>query len=155
MITFIGPAVDIVLIGAVLVVISRIISMKMGRKGGFREQMAKQKEMMAKQKRIKELMGKNDEKSRNELAKLQQEIMQETMAGMKQLFITMPIFLLAFGGMWTNYGETLITLPFNVPFLGTESGWYWWYLITYFSMTIIVGIAFRLGKMVKKDADKK
>ena len=69
----ISAGIDIAIIATVLVVASRILQSKMIDKKKMKEQ---RKEMKEKQAQIKELLGKDDEKSRQDAQQLQMEIMK-------------------------------------------------------------------------------
>ena len=167
--SLISPAIDIVLISAVLVAVSRVLEAKIGNKKKMKESQQRMKE---KQKQIKELAKRDDEKSKQEAQKLQQEMLQEmgeSMQGsMRYMMISMPIFLVVFLFLGAAYGSTTLEALFPLPkFSGffllnpltwipvdftTTTGWLKWYFFSYLIISIIVGIVWRA---VEKTRGKK
>ncbi len=169
----VDPVVGISVVAIILVVISRFLQRKMIDK---KKQKAAQARMKEKQAKIKELMKNEDEKSKNEMKQLQQEIfeeMNETMQGsMKYMIVSLPLFLGAWWLMGYFYGGQLFTTPFPVPkFEGffmfnpftwvptswvTASGYAKWYIINYFIVAIVLGIAMKIREkaMNKSPEDK-
>jgi uncharacterized membrane protein (DUF106 family) len=164
----ISAVVDISLVAVLLVVVSRLLQGRMIDKD---RQKAAQARMKEKQGRIKELMKNEDERSKNEMKQLQQEIfeeMNETMQGsMKYMIVSLPLFLAAWWLMGWLYGGQLFATPFAVPkfdgffFLNPftwipsgwvlESGYAKWYIVVYFIVAIVLGIAMKVReKIVKK-----
>lgn len=163
----ISPVVDISLVALVLVVVSRLLQ---GRMIDKEKQKEAQKRMKEKQGRIKELMKNGDEKSKNEMQRLQQEIfeeMNETMQGsMKYMVTSLPLFLGAWWVMGYFYGGLMFSTPFLVPkFEGffllnpftwiptgfvAETGYAKWYIISYFIFAIVLGIALKVREKLSK-----
>jgi uncharacterized membrane protein (DUF106 family) len=56
---------------------------------------------------------------------------------MKPMFISLIIFGLAFLWLAAEYGELMIPLPVNLPFLGNQFNWFWWYLVIVLPTNII------------------
>ncbi|MEM4256968.1 MAG: EMC3/TMCO1 family protein, partial [Candidatus Diapherotrites archaeon] len=108
----VNPMVDIAIISSVLALLSSIIQNKVMNK---KQMKADQEKLKEKNKRMRELMTKNDEKSKNELESLQNEvleIMQKMMQGtLKFTMISMVFFLPAFWLLSSLYGEAVIGLP--------------------------------------------
>jgi len=129
--------------------------------------------MKEKQAKIKELMKKDDEKSKKEMDGLQKEMfeeMNETMQGsMRYMMFSLPVFFGAFFVMGQFYGGLLFEAPFLVPkfehffFLNPltwipvgwsiETGWLKWYFITYLITSIAIGIAMKIrGKLTEHES---
>ncbi len=163
---FVSPLIDISLISVALVVASKFLQSKLVDKD---RQKAAQQRMKDKQKRIKELMGKQDEKSKREVAKLQKELfeeMGESMQGtMRYMMFSLPLFFGAFFLLGMFYGGLTFETPFPVPkfegfFLlnplswipvgwSLTTGWLKWYFITYLITLIILSIVLKVLKKMK------
>tara|TARA_Y100000310_G_C20703821_1_gene832730 strand:+ start:8895 stop:9386 length:492 start_codon:yes stop_codon:yes gene_type:complete len=157
--------IDIAVISLVLVILSQIIQKKFGNRDEMKE---KQKLIKEKQAQMKELMGKEDQKSKNDLETLEKEMMQhmqEMMGGtMKIMKYSLVIFLPAFAILGFFYGEAIIDLPFEIPWLangfdlfnlGTwgidlyeQTNWYGWYFLVYLGITIVMNIGKKLLKKI-------
>lgn len=156
---FLGNAMlEIALVSTAMVAISQILQRKLMDKKGMKEGQAKIKE---KQKRMKELLGKEDHKSKEESERLQGEmleIMNKTMQGtMKHMLVSFPIFILVYWALGAAYSGTLIDLPVAVPVIHRNfsfeitSGisWLWWYIYTSFSISIAFSIVLKIIKKVR------
>ncbi len=159
---FISPAIDISLITLALVVVSRFLQSKLVNK---EKQKAAQQRMKEKQKRIKELIASNDERSKNEAAALQREIfaeMGESMQGsMRYMMVSLPFFLVVFAALGFFYGGLYFDALFPIPKfegwlpvgLTTKTGWFKWYFFTYLIASIVLGIVLKIW--VKAREEKK
>src|SRR3989344_7392983 len=125
-----------------------------------------QEEIKAKQAKMKELVKKDDAKSKNELEALEKEmfeIMQKMMSGSyKVMLASMVVFLPALWFLGTFYDKAVIDMPVALPWLsngfdlfniGTwgiemyaQTSWYGWYFVCY----IIIAIAFSIAMKIKK-----
>lgn len=135
----ISPQVDIAMIAIGLSIVSQIIQRKVVNRG---EMKRKQAEMKGKQNRIKELMKRNDTKSKNELQVLEREMMEamSTMmkGSMKMMVYSMILFIPTLWFLSSSYGNEVIPLPISIPWFGTESliqlynetNWIGWYVLT-------------------------
>jgi len=161
----ISNMVDITLISLGLVIVSQIIQNKFVNRDAMKAQQA---EIKVKQARMKELTGKEDQKSKNEQEALQKEMfesMQKMMAGSTKVMIySMVIFLPAFAILGFFYGEVIIDLPINLPWLsdgfdlfntGTwgiqfyeQTNWFGWYFVSYLALTILITIGKKLAKKI-------
>ncbi|MEM4261730.1 MAG: EMC3/TMCO1 family protein [Candidatus Diapherotrites archaeon] len=152
----VNPMVDIAIISSVLALLSSIIQNKVMNK---KQMKADQEKLKEKNKRMRELMTKNDEKSKNELESLQNEvleIMQKMMQGtLKFTMISMVFFLPAFWLLSSLYGEAVIGLPFPVPWFGNfdlfnistwnnliilydKTNYLGWYILIYLVFSLII-----------------
>ncbi|MFH1390691.1 MAG: EMC3/TMCO1 family protein [Candidatus Diapherotrites archaeon] len=159
----ISTMIDIALISLVLVTLSQIIQKKFGNRDEMKKKQVLIKE---KQSQMKELMGKEDQKSRNKLEALEKEMMQhmqEMMGGtMKVMKYSVVIFIPAFAILGFFYGDAIIDLPFAIPWLangfdlfnlGTwgidfyeQTNWYGWYILVYLGITIVMNVGEKLLK---------
>jgi len=165
---FIDPILEIGLIALAVVVVSKFLQSRMIDKKKQKEAQANMKE---KQVKIKELMKAGDEKSKNEMDRLQKEMFEDmnaTMQGtMKYMIFSMPLFFGAFFVLGFLYGGMLIEAPFVLPkfqgffFLnpftwvpvgwGTETGWLKWYFIIYLIASIAISIALKAREKFIKE----
>ncbi len=156
---FLGNAMlEIALVSIAMVAISQILQRKLMDKKGMKEGQGKIKE---KQKRMKELLGKEDQKSKEETERLQGEmleIMNKTMKGtMKHMLVSFPIFILVFWALSATYSGTLVELPVAVPVIHrnfsfeitSSISWLWWYIYTSFSISIAFNIVLKIIKKVR------
>jgi uncharacterized membrane protein (DUF106 family) len=107
-------------------------------------------------------MNNNDEKSKQEVQRLQQQMMQkmsETMSGsMKVMMASMVIFLPAFAILGMFYGDVVIPLPIPIPWLGSnsfielyhETNWIGWYVLASLVTSIVLQIILKLAERVSK-----
>lgn len=163
----ITAAVDIVLVAAGIVIVSKLLQNKLIDK---EKQKASQKNMKEKQAKIKELMKNTDEKSKREMERLQTEMLQEmneTMQGsMRYMMFSLPIFFGVWFVLGYFYGGMIIEAPFLVPkFNGffmfnpfswvpvdwnMQSGWLKWYFISYLLISIGLGIVLKIREIAFK-----
>ncbi len=61
-----------------------------------------------------------------ELLKVSQ---QQLKLSMKPMLLTTLIFFTAFVWLSRAYADLQIAIPFTLPFIGSQFGWFWWYLI--------------------------
>ncbi len=159
----VSPIVDIAVISVGLAAASQFIQDKYVDRDAMKKQ---QQEMKDRQKRMKELMQKQDPKSKNELESMEKEMlesMQKMMSGsMKVMMWSLVIFLPALAILGFFYGEAIIQLPIPLPWLsvgfdlfniGTwgimiynETNWFGWYFVAY----LAVAILFNVGKKLMK-----
>ena len=168
----ISPMVDIVGISLALSIVSQIVQKKFMN----RDEMKKHQESMKeKNKRMKELIGKDDHKSKNELEALEKEMlesMQKMMNGsMKVMIASSVVFLPAYWLLGHFYGTAVIDLPIPIPWfvqgfnlfdtatwkgiieIYHQTNWLGWYLLTYllFSMAMNAIVDFIKKKGVVKN----
>ena len=124
------PAMDIALIAIVFGIFSFTVNRKLIDQKAMK---ASQKDMGEKRKKAMELMKKNDEKSKKEADKLNQEMMEattKTLGGtLKAMVVVLVVFFPIYWLINASYSDQIIALPFNVPFLGTETKWFWWWVV--------------------------
>lgn len=161
-----GPMVEIAGISLVLAIVSQIIQNKFMDKEAMKKH---QENMKVKQKRMKELMGKEDQKSKNELEALEKELMesmQKMMEGStRTMMFSLVIFLPAYWLLGHFYEKTTINLPIPIPWLAEgfdlfnfstwgikiyeQTNWLGWYFLTYLIISMIAGSAFSYLKKMK------
>lgn len=158
------PAVSIALTTVALVIISKILQWKFLDK----EKMNSQRRMIKeKQDKAKELLKEGDHK-KNEVDKLQTEILELTMemmqASNKMMFVSLPIFLLVFFVLGFVYGEQLLVSLLPLPKTGwwngipipnlfewrIEAGYRTIYIYYYLYISIVVGIFTKIYEQIKK-----
>jgi uncharacterized membrane protein (DUF106 family) len=152
------PQIEIIAISGLLAVVSKIIQIKFIDKKKLKENQMKMKEN---QKLMKDLAGKEDPKSKNELERLEKEFMQtanETMkSSFRQMAFTTPIFLGAFWFLGATYSEQAFGLPVPIPWLGengielfSETNWLGLYFLSYLIITIILTAVIKIAENVRK-----
>lgn len=151
----VSPIADIALYAFVLALVSQWLQYKFfDRKG----QMARQKEMKEKQQEMNELMKKGDAISQKKAEEIQKEMMQllgKSMEGMpKQMIISMAVFLPPFAAIGYLYGETIVSLPFSIPWFNgqglywvTTTNWVGWYVLC--SLVFALILSALIGKWDK------
>lgn len=152
---FINAQIDIVLIAVVLSIISQVMSRKLVDR---KKMKAQQAEMKEKNKRIKELTAKGDEKSKAEAMRMQQEMLSEmgaTMKGsMRLLMFSMVVYLPMFAVIRWLYADAVIPLPVPIPWFGSESlielynetNWIGWYILCSLVFSLIGNVLFKLAE---------
>lgn len=118
-------------------------------------EMKKLKDKMAKfQEKTKDAKKKNDTKQLNKVSKEMMGLQSTMMSkSMKPMMYTMVPIILIFGWLrqytdLQNFVEAqgyLVTLPFEMPFFGTELGWFGWYILCSFPASSL------LKKVLKMD----
>ena len=145
------PAMDIALIAILFGLFSFIVNRKLIDQKAMK---ATQKEMGEKRKKAMELMKKNDEKSKKEADKLNQEMMEattKTMGGtLKAMAVVMIVFFPLFAVINGSYEGKIIDLPLNVPFLGTQTSWFWWWVVIGLITSIVLQIGIKIFEMTKE-----
>jgi uncharacterized membrane protein (DUF106 family) len=148
---FAGAMLEITVVSLGMVVISQILQRKLVDKGAMK---ANQDKIKEKQRRLKELVGKEDSKSKGEAEKLQREMMEllgQSMQGtLKHMLVSFPIFILIFWLLGQAYGGTVIHLPLSLPVIHRNFSfeitrtvsWLWWYI--YSSLGISVALSLGL-----------
>jgi len=153
MVVLADPAMDIALIAALFGLFSFAVNRKLINQKAMKES---QKQMGEKRKKMLELMKKNDEKSKKESDKLNQEMMEQTSSIMKGSLKAMGVVLIGFLPVYwvvdSSYNAQQIMLPFNVPFIGSQSSWLLWWIV----VGIITSIILQLGvKAIELSKGKK
>ena len=163
-----GAMAEIAAITVVLALVSQFVQNKYINKDEMKRQ---QEEIKGKQKRMKELMQKGDQKSKNELDSLEKEMlesMQKMMGSSTKVMIaSMVIFIPALLVLGALYANDTIQLPVPVPWLSegfdlfnigtwgveiyTQTNWFGWYFLAYLVVTVIINVA--LG-FIKNNAKK-
>jgi len=54
---------------------------------------------------------------------------QQFMQNMKPMMVSTFIFFIFLGWVGAQYAELVVYLPFAVPFIGSKTGWFVWYII--------------------------
>ncbi|MCD6591221.1 MAG: DUF106 domain-containing protein [Candidatus Aenigmarchaeota archaeon] len=63
----------------------------------------------------------------NEMMKLSQK---QFSLNMKPMMISLVLVMIILGFVSQTYAETVVRLPFNLPLLGSELNWFWWYFFS-------------------------
>jgi len=144
---------EIALVSLGVVALSQLLQWKFLDKKGMKEMQGKIKEN---QKKLKELMGKEDSKSKQEAERLQKEMLElmgkNMQSTMRHMIITFPIFIAVYWALGQAYGHSLLQLPFELPVVHRNftfeitSGvsWLWWYIYT----SLVFSIGFGIVKKV-------
>ena len=152
MVLFGEPITDIALIAVIIAVVLFILQKVVGGK----KLKENQKKMKEKQKQIKELNKKGDEKSKQKAMELQKEMLAEMpqmlSGSMKTMIISMVIVLPTLWWLQSVYAGQQIVLPIALPIFGTETSWFWWYVIVGIIAAVILNIG---GSIVNKIKEKK
>ncbi|MBU0662441.1 TMCO1/EMC3 family protein, partial [Candidatus Micrarchaeota archaeon] len=155
----------IVVIVFVLSVVSNILQKKFGKRD---EMKAMQNTMKTHQTRMRELAGKDDHKSKREMAQIETEMAEQMgvmMSGMKRtMLISLPLWPVFFviKDMYEQYNFPLpvpipwfgnltagaigIGIPFELPFLGMDFGimlfsqtsWLGWYFLCFLIFSMLI-----------------
>jgi uncharacterized membrane protein (DUF106 family) len=161
-----GPAVDIGLLAAGLSIVMRLVQNKFVNR---KQMKVRQAEMKKKQKRIKELAQRGDDKSKGEMMELQKEMMadmNEMMQGsMKSMMYTMVLIIPLWWFFGSNYAEVSINLPFAIPFWAAfdwfnpgswvtfkmfeTTNWIGWYVLISLIVSIVFSVALKIYDKVK------
>ncbi len=151
--TVFGPTIDIALVATILAIVLQVFQRVFVNQKKLK---LHQEEMKKKQKRISELTAKNNQQSKQEQDRLQEEVMQhfnEIMPEMfKQLIFSFIVVLPVWQFLQGNYIDTIISLPIPIPFFSAfdffnpiswisfklfeSTNWIGWYIL----VSIIVGI---------------
>lgn len=71
--------------------------------------------------------------NQSEVSRLSSELMKisgkQFQMNMKPMLISMVIFLGVFWFFGMFYEELVVASPFDIPFIGNELGWFWWYFL--------------------------
>lgn len=136
---FENPAMQLVLISAAFAVITQIVQLVFGNR---KEMRRVQKAMKAKNTEFKELMKKGDQADKNELERVQKEMMDlstQTMKSMPKLMIVnMVVFLPLFGLVSSAYDGTKINLFFPLNLIWEQGDWFWFYVLCSFLISMVV-----------------
>lgn len=154
---FVNPMVDIAGVSLALAIISQFVQGKFMNKDEMKRH---QEGMKERNKRMKELMGKDDHKSKNELEALEKEMlesMQKMMNGsMKVMMVSAIVFLPALWFLSATYEKAVIELPIPIPWfisgfnlldpstwggiieLYNETNYFGWYFLTYLVITVAI-----------------
>jgi uncharacterized membrane protein (DUF106 family) len=60
---------------------------------------------------------------------------------MKPMMISLVVFIAVFAFLGATYSELIVYSPLNIPFLGNQLSWYYWYLL------IIIPTSFMFRKL--------
>lgn len=150
---------EIALVSLVMVAVSQILQKRFIDKKAMKESQQKIKDN---QKKIKELMGKEDKQSKEQAERLQQEmmgLMTQSMQGtMKHMVVSFPIFMVIFWLLSISYGSNVINLPTAVPVfhrdfsfeITSRISWLWWYIYSSLIISIVFNIGLKIWKKTKK-----
>jgi len=166
---FFNTMIELAFVSIVVSLFNQFVQRKFGSKKQLKSHQDKMKE---KQSRIKELMQKDDEKSKQEREGLEKEMLESMNTVMKPVMKTMvvsmivilPVFFL----LGSIYGEEVIDLPVPIPWLGTafdlftpfswielynQTSWVGWYILIslIFSLLILSPLIKIYDNLTKKD----
>ncbi len=156
---FFNEMAEIALFSIGISAVSRFIQEKLVDK---KTQKLHQGKMKENQKKINELMKRNDDGAKKEMEKLQAEALESMnvimQGNMKYMIFTMPLFLVFFAVLGSMYGGTIINLPFPLPVIHrnfsfeitSKISWLWWYIYT----GIIAGILINMITSALEGAKK-
>lgn len=143
-----SPLIDVALISAGLSIVSFALQRKLLNKDELK---ALQESMKEKQKKLNELLKRQDKQAKEEIDGLQKEMIEASgkmmQKSMKQMFATLIIVLPVFWYLGFAYGETKIVFPFELPFIGSSGNWIIWYIIVSIITSIVLMI---IEKALKK-----
>lgn len=147
-----SPLIDVALVAVALSVVSFVLQRKLVNRDELKKL---QDSMKDKQKEMNELLKRQDQQAKQELDRLQKEMMDATTAimqkSMKQMFATLIIVLPVFWYLGFAYGKTTIALPFELPFIGSGGSWIIWYIIVSFVTSIALMVIEKVFKKKKVD----
>ncbi len=149
-----NPMVELSLIAVAMVIIQQAIQEKIGNKKQLKEHQEKMKNI---QEKVKGLIKKDDEKSRNERESLEKEMIESmniVMQGsMKFMVVSLVIVLPLFWIAGLVYGAETINLPLPVPWfaaslelfnpltwieLYSQTNWIGWYVLNSIIFSILI-----------------
>lgn len=136
---FLNPTADIVIVAGLFSIISQVLQLVVMDRKTMRET---QKKMKEKNKEYKELMKKGNMAGKEELERIQKEIMELTSESMKKmpkmmvvnLIVFLPLFLMV-SDVYTGY-QVNLAFPFSL--LGQQVDWIWWYVIASLLISMVV-----------------
>lgn len=88
--------------------------------------------------RMKSAQKSGDIKTANEMMKAMLSLNKKYfMASMKPMIISLVIFTVVLFAFGIIYAEAVIKLPINIPLLGNELNWFWWYFMVAIPFSMI------------------
>lgn len=142
---FENPAMQLVLISAAFAVITQVVQLVFGNR---KEMRRVQKAMKVKNAEFKELMKKGDQADKNEVERVQKEMLDlstQTMKTMPKLMIVnMVVFLPLFGLVSSAYDGTKINLFFPLNLVWAQGDWFWFYVLCSFLISMVVNHALNM-----------
>lgn len=142
---FENPAMQLVLISAAFAVITQVVQLVFGNR---KEMRRVQKAMKAKNAEFKELMKKGDQADKNEVERVQKEMLDlstQTMKSMPKLMIVnMVVFLPLFGLVSSAYDGTKVNLFFPLNLVWAQGDWFWFYVLCSFLISMVVNHALNM-----------
>lgn len=145
--------VDIALAAVLLALAAQLIRRKLIDDKKMKEQQNTIKEH---QKKMRELAGKNDPKSKAELQKAQNEMLEITgdmmQGSMKMMLYSFPLYIGAFWLLGYLYETAVINLPVPVPWFGEnfsiklyeQTNWVGWYVLIALISGIVLSVIFKV-----------
>lgn len=144
----VNPTIDIALVAVAISLISLLVQRKVMGKGGMK---GSQKAMKDKQEKMKELMKRQDEQAKNELHKLEQDMLADSMGMMKKsmthMVVIMIVVIPAFWFLAENYKKAK-GLPIGdvtLPLFGLIPSVIVWYIVVGIVASIILN--FVIGRI--------
>lgn len=146
---FFNAMAEIALFSIAITLVSRLIQERLVDK---KTQKLHQQKMKENQKKINELLKRNDDGAKKEMERLQAEALESMnvlmQGNMKYMLFTMPLFLVFFAILGAMYGSTIINLPFPLPVIHrnfsfeitSKISWLWWYIYTGIIASIVINM---------------
>ena len=151
---FFSPVIEIALVSIVTSTLTQLIQFKFGNRAQLVEQQKKMKET---QKRVSELVGKEDEKSKREKESLESEMLESmnTMmkSSMKSMILSFVVVIPVFAFSSSVYENIVVDLPFPVPWFSTnfnlfnplgwfelynQTNWIGWYVLVSLIFSLLI-----------------
>ena len=119
--------IEVLMISVGLSLLSVLITKFATNQGAVRELKG---EMKSINERIKKAQKSGNNKEASELSGQLMKISgRQFQMNMKPMMITMVIFLGVFWFFGSFYGEMVVPCPINIPFVGSQLGWFHWYFL--------------------------
>lgn len=160
---FFNAAVEIAVFSVAITLVSRFIQEKLVDKKAQKTHQARMKEN---QKKISELMKRNDEVAKKEMERLQSEALESMnimmQGNMKYMLFTLPLFFVFFAVLGSLYANIKINLPFPLPIIHrnfsfeitSSISWLWWYIYTGLVAGLLINFLTSVLEGAKKNETK-
>jgi len=131
------PHIGLLIFSSILTLLILVLSRLVTNKKVMAEIKAKTNELKAK---LDEAQKSNDKENVN---KIMSEMMQQTNIQMKHSFksIIVSLIIVSIFLPWAQHaynGQTVATLPFSVPFIGSSLSWVYWYILVSFTVGLVM-----------------
>ncbi|MEK6902021.1 MAG: EMC3/TMCO1 family protein [archaeon] len=139
---FVSPAVDLVLVSAGFAVISQTIQLLLLDR---KETRRIQKQMQEKNKQYREMISKGEKTNKQDLDKVQAELMELSMGSMKRMpkvmIANMIVFLPLFAMVSNAYHGMKLETFFPINLIWNELDWFWYYVLCSLIISLVVSSA--------------